>query len=137
MNLKLNPRDRTPIYGQIVQQIKCLIASGDLSPGQQLPTVRTLAEQLKVNINTIARAYDLLDKDGVISTQQGRGTYVAAWMDDVHIQQHRREALQAAINHTLLEALSLGYTADEIEQAFSRSLKEWRRTRTTTSRRDR
>jgi GntR family transcriptional regulator len=137
MNLKLNPRDRTPIYGQIVQQIKCLIAGGDLSPGQQLPTVRALAEQLKVHVNTIARAYDVLDKDGVISTQQGRGTYVADRANNARLQQHRYDTLQAAINHTLLEALSLGYTADEIEQAFSQSLKEWRRTRTTTSRRNR
>jgi hypothetical protein len=74
----LDFRSKEPIYRQIMAQIQEQFASGELKPGQQLPTVRKLATQLGVNFNTVARAYRLLDQQGVISTQHGRGTRWAA-----------------------------------------------------------
>ena len=136
MNLRLDPRRHTPIYQQIVQQIKHLVAIGDLSPGQQLPTVRALAKQLNVHLNTVARAYDLLDKDGVISAQQGRGSYIAERVNHARLRQHRRDTLQTLIHYTLLEALSLGYTSAEIEEIFRKNLKAWQHQRAATTRRN-
>jgi len=68
----------TPAYLQILTQIQAFIAGKELLPGDQLPTVRQLAAQSGINFNTVARAYRLLDKAGLITTQQGRGTYVRA-----------------------------------------------------------
>ncbi len=127
MNLKLDRRSRTPIYAQLVQQVKHQVAAGQLKPGDQLPTVRALAVELHVHTNTVARAYDLLDQDGVISAQQGRGTYIARAADHPHLRQHRRDALQAQIDRAVLEALSLGYSPEEITASFNQTLKDWRR----------
>ncbi len=76
MNIQLDFRSGQPIYLQIVEQIRKLVAGGELKQGDQLPTVRQLATELRVNFNTVARAYRLLDEAGLISTQQGRGTYI-------------------------------------------------------------
>jgi GntR family transcriptional regulator len=76
MQVNLDFRSKIPIYVQIIDQIKDLIAIGVLHPGDQLPTVRQLAADLRVNFNTVARAYRLLDEQGLISTQHGRGTYI-------------------------------------------------------------
>ena len=127
MRLSIDPRQRSPIYSQIIQQIKHLVASGELTAGQQLPTVRALAAQLHVHLNTVARAYDHLDREGVISAQQGRGTFIAERANQIHLQQHRRETLQTMIDQTILNALSLGYTHQEIEAAFDRTLHNWKR----------
>ncbi len=77
MHLHLDPADGTPIYQQIVQQIKRLVASGRLAPGEELPPIRTLALQLTVNPNTVARAYRELAAAGVLTNRRTAGTYVA------------------------------------------------------------
>lgn len=77
MQLHISPRDGTPIYQQIANQIKYQAASGRLEAGRQLPTVRKLAEQLTVNPNTVARAYRELEAAGVLTTRRGSGTFVA------------------------------------------------------------
>ena len=127
MRLKIDPGSRTPIYRQIVEQVKHLIAIGELQPGQQISTIRNLADQLHVNSNTVARAYDALDQDHVISTQQGRGTFIADHADEPQLMTHRRVTLAHMFEHAILEALSLGYSTNEIEQAFGHSLQGWRR----------
>ena len=76
LNIQVDLRSDVPIYIQIVEQIQHLVASGQLKPGDQLPTVRQLAAELRINFNTVARAYRILDEAGLISTQQGRGTYI-------------------------------------------------------------
>ncbi len=76
MLISLDFRSGQPIYVQIIEQIRQMVAAGELKPGDQLPTVRQLATDLRVNFNTVARAYRLLDEAGLISTQQGRGTYI-------------------------------------------------------------
>lgn len=71
----------TPIYIQIVEQIRQQIHLGLIQPGEQLPTVRSVAQALKINFNTVSRAYRTLDDAGIISTQQGRGTYLLGTKD--------------------------------------------------------
>ncbi|HEY4689816.1 MAG TPA: GntR family transcriptional regulator [Anaerolineae bacterium] len=124
MNLKIDMHSGVPIYTQIVERVKHMIATGELKPGDQLPTVRQLAQDLRVNFNTIARAYALLDAAGIISTQQGRGTFVRERPDERAITRMRAEKLNAMIEHVVIEASSLGYRPAEIRAAFDDALKQ-------------
>jgi len=127
MNLTIDPGSKVPIYVQIEEQIRSLIAAGQLRPGDQLPTIRELATELRVNYNTIARAYLDLDREGVISTQQGRGTFVAGVPDARQMARLRREKLEAIVRTALDEARTLGYTPDEIAAVFEKGLTHWLR----------
>ncbi len=77
MQLRVSPQNGLPIYVQIVNQIKYLIASGGLGPGDELLPIRTLAEQLVINPNTVARAYRELETEGILTSRRGAGTYVS------------------------------------------------------------
>jgi GntR family transcriptional regulator len=114
-----------PIYLQVVNAIKHQVAAGQLAPGQQLPTVRQLATDLRVNPNTIARAYDLLDTDRVITTQQGRGTYVREQPDQEQLLRSRQEQLLGMMDSLVGKALSMGYSAQEVREAFEAQLAHW------------
>lgn len=127
MELRIDPDSAVPIYLQIVQTIKHQVATGRLKPGAQLPTVRELATDLRINPNTVARAYDLLDSDSVITTQQGRGTYVRERPDNAHLTRVRQEQLKTLVASAVGKALSLGYTADEIREAFDAQMTRWAR----------
>lgn len=118
MHIQLDFRSGQPIYLQIVEQIRQMVAHGELQPGDQLPTVRQLATDLRVNFNTVARAYRLLDEAGLISTQHGRGTYVWEAPSDETLQRIRRQGLEELIGHCIQEARRLGYATPEIHQAF-------------------
>lgn len=76
MQLHVSPNNGLPIYMQIVDQIKYLVASGRLKPGEELLPIRTLAEQLLINPNTVARAYRELEAEGLLSSRRGAGTYI-------------------------------------------------------------
>jgi len=107
MELHLDPSSSQPIYVQLVEQVKHLVATGRLKPGDQLPTVRQLAVDLRINPNTVARAYAELASHGIISTQQGRGTYIAQVPDAAAMARLRQERLRAMMGRVVLEALSL------------------------------
>jgi GntR family transcriptional regulator len=77
MQLHISPRDGVPIYRQIVNQVQYLVAAGRLAPGDELPPIRALAEQLVVNPNTVARAYLELERSGLVIKRHGSGTYVS------------------------------------------------------------
>ena len=76
MQIHLSPNDGVPIYLQIVNQVKYLVASGRIAPGEEVPPIRALAEQLLINPNTVARAYLELERSGIVTKRQGSGTYV-------------------------------------------------------------
>lgn len=113
MNLELDFRSGIPIYLQIVERIKEQIASGRLNPGDQLPTVRAMALELRVNFNTVARAYRLLDEAGIISTQQGRGTYILEMPPPEVAESLRQQALQALMERFLSDAARLGVKLED------------------------
>jgi len=125
MEIQVDHESGVPIYAQIMEQIKHLVATGRLKPGDQLPTIRQLAVDLRVNPNTVVHAYHELDNQGVISTQQGRGTFIAERLDERRLAGMRKDRLRAIIGSALLEALSLGYEAGEIRGAFEKQLEEW------------
>lgn len=116
LKFELDFRSGAPIYEQIVEQVRSRIESGTLSPGDQLPTVRQLALELRVNFNTIARAYRILDEAGLISTQQGRGTYILEPDTPEAQSRLRRARLDDLINSFLSDASRHGYTLAEISE---------------------
>ena len=105
MQIHISANDGVPIYLQIVNQVKYLVACGRLGPGEELPPIRALAEQLLVNPNTIARAYMELERDGIVAKRHGSGTYVSdagsplARKERMKILSERADALLAEAHH--------------------------------------
>ena len=119
-NIHLDFRSGVPIYTQIVEQVKQQVISGELKPEDQLPTVRALALELRVNFNTVARAYRWLEEAGLLSMCQGRGTFVlerplAALERE---QMHQQESLAHFARRTLSDARQMGYTPEELMAAL-------------------
>ena len=121
-NIHLDFRSGIPIYTQIVEQVKQQVLSGKIEPGDQLPTVRALALELRINFNTVARAYRLLDEAGIISTQQGRGTYILDVPPPEHTDKLRQKVLEALTRDYLNEAFRLGCSSDEIIKTLKEQL---------------
>ena len=124
----LDFRSHIPIYVQLVERVKHLVATGTLQPGDQLPTVRQLAAELRVNFNTVARAYRLLDEAGVISTQQGRGTYVLEVPPPEEAGRLRRQVLDGLSRSFLQEANRMGFQAKEVWADLETLLTLWQET---------
>ena len=116
LTLNLDIRSGLPIYTQIVNQIQSQLVNGILKPGDQLPTVRALAQELRVNFNTVARAYRILDEERIISTQQGRGTYITEIPPPEVSERLRHESLEALTQRFINEAFRLGFSEREISQ---------------------
>jgi GntR family transcriptional regulator len=123
MNLELDFRSGIPIYLQVVDRIKEMITDGRLKRGDQLPTVRALAQELRINFNTVARAYRILDESGIISTQQGRGTYILEIPPPEVTQAMRQTTLEALTDHYLDDVLRLGFSPEEILSYVHQRLK--------------
>jgi len=128
LTLHLDFHSGLPIYTQIVNQIQSQLANGILKPGDQLPTVRALAEELRVNFNTVARAYRMLDEVRIISTQQGRGTYIIEIPSPDLRERLRHESLEALTQRFMSEAFRLGFSDREIGQMVRDSLKSKKET---------
>jgi GntR family transcriptional regulator len=122
MELGVDFESGVPIYVQLVDRIKQMVVSGQLQPGEQLPTMRQLAADLRINYNTVGRAYSILDQDGVISTQQGRGTFIASRLSEDEIQRMRLDKLRGMIGQVIEEALVLGYSPQEIRDVVEEQL---------------
>ncbi|MBI2424627.1 MAG: GntR family transcriptional regulator [Candidatus Hydrogenedentes bacterium] len=113
MRLHITPGDGTPIYRQIMNQVKYLIAARRLSPGEELPSIRVLAQELVINPNTVARAYRELEAAGLIRSRHGSGTVVADRGSPL-AQGEKDRILEERIGALLAEAAQLGYTLDEL-----------------------
>jgi GntR family transcriptional regulator len=123
--LQIDFRSGLPIYTQLVNQVQAQVVGSVLKPGDQLPTVRALAEELRVNFNTVARAYRILDEARIISTQQGRGTYITDVPPQDVTEKLRRESLEALTQRYISEAMRLGFSKSEISQMIKDQLKAW------------
>jgi len=124
-DLVIDFRSGQPIYLQIVEQIRQKVANGELKPGDQLPTVRQLAAELRVNFNTVARAYRLLDEAGLISTQHGRGTFIWETPSPEKMQAIRQQGLESLTRRYLAAAAQLGCTPPEIARMVNQMLEQW------------
>ncbi len=125
LNFSLDFRSGVPSYVQIVEQVQAFLASGDLKPGDQLPTVRQLASELRVNFNTIARAYRMLDEAGLISTQQGRGTYLLDQPTTEMIHHLKQESLVLQTKRFLKSLAKQGFTLEESQQTMLELFQAW------------
>ena len=113
MDITINVTDGVPIYRQIVNQVKYLVASGLLRAGEELPPIRTLALQLKVTPNTIVKAYDELEISGVVHKRRGSGTFVSEGRQQLAIKERRR-IIEQRIDALLAEGYQLNFSADDI-----------------------
>ena len=125
LTLQLDFRSGLPIYIQITNQIENQVIGGKLKPGDQLPTVRALAAELRVNFNTVARAYRMLDEARIISTQQGRGTYITEIPPPEVKEKLRNETLEALAKRYIGEALRMEFSKQEISQMVKDQIKGW------------
>jgi GntR family transcriptional regulator len=126
LTLNLDFHSGLPIYSQIVNQIQSQLVNGILKPGDQLPTVRALASELRVNFNTVARAYRILDEERIISTQQGRGTYITEIPPPEISEKLRQESLAELTQRFINEAFRLGFSEREVSQMVKDKLKAGR-----------
>jgi GntR family transcriptional regulator len=126
MHIQINFRSGIPIYEQIVDQIRRMVVEKRLKPGDQLPTVRQLATDLRINFNTVARAYRALDEAGFISTQHGRGTYIWEAPPAEEIERLRNQTLEELVSNFLNGLQQHGYSAEEVNTVFERTVATWK-----------
>src|SRR5438552_16133899 len=118
MLVSLDTGDATPIYAQISRGLRAAIAAGRLKPGDQLPTVRELAVELKVNANTIARVYSELERAGVFETRRGVGTFVRAGRAEERTASEHARRLKGFVTSVLSESAAHGFTAEGVTVAL-------------------
>lgn len=123
LEIRITPGSPTPLYRQIVDQVRRSVATGALQPGDALPSVRALAEQLVINPNTVARAYSDLTHDGVLHSHPGRGLFVAE-RRQIYSDEERQRRLSQAVEAFLHEVALLGFSHDEIFGAVTQGLSE-------------
>ena len=111
---EVDSRSPTPIYAQLDRSIRAAIATGALEAGMQLPTVRQLAVELSVNANTVARVYAQLERDGILETRRGVGTFVREVPTPQAARSHRERELRELIKRFIGDAAMLGFTLPEL-----------------------
>jgi GntR family transcriptional regulator len=113
LHLTISQGDGTPIYTQLVRQIKTLIATGRLKPDAELPSVRQLAQQLVLNPNTVVRAYKELESEGLVYKKRGAGTFVSADVTP-YTEAHCSRILGERTQALIVEAINMGYTEKQL-----------------------
>ena len=116
MKIIINSSSMVPIYEQIMDQIKSLITGGDLKQNDALPSVRTLAKELKISALTVKKAYDNLEEEGMTRTVHGKGTYVTASNKELMLEERRRE-VEADLEAAVMKGRRNGMTDEELEDA--------------------
>ncbi len=123
--LTVDPRSGVPIYLQIIEQIKRSVALGVLAPGEQLPTVKQLALDLTINPNTVARAYRELERDEVIETAVGRGSFVRSNGTTQNARAAASDVAAEALAQAVREAKSVGLAPSQIRALFETAVSRW------------
>ncbi len=124
---RVQPGSGEPIYQQLAQRVKHSVATGVLSAGDQLPTVRELAAELVINPNTVARAYRELERDGVLESVRARCTFVRTGQP-LRVKAERRRRLAPALERLIAEGRTLGFEDTKLVAALERVLKVSTRT---------
>ncbi len=124
----INPADATPLYAQLTRTIQFAIATGKLRIGEQLPTVRQMAVDLKINANTVAKVYAELERTGIVETRRGVGTFVCARHFEAKQQRRHDHELRDFAERVIAEAGAMGFSLDDlVDQLQSRRKKELRK----------
>jgi GntR family transcriptional regulator len=124
--LRIHPNSPLPIFEQIIQQVRAGVARGRLKPGDQIPTVRELATDLLVNPNTVAKAYQIMEQNGILATRRGAGTFIAE-PNCTLSNEERARILTERIDACLTEAVHLRVPRESVRERFERAMKkfEW------------
>lgn len=122
MHIRIDPSGAVPIYQQIIQEVKLLLAGGIISPGEQLPSVRKLAMTLRVNPNTVSKAYNEMEREGIAETRRGEGTFIS--LSNRQLKENQGEELMKEQIASLVEmAEKFGLSAETvhrfIDEAFA------------------
>jgi GntR family transcriptional regulator len=124
----INPADPTPLYAQLTRAIRFAIATGKLRIGEQLPTVRQMAVDLKINANTVAKVYAELERTGIVETRRGVGTFICARHFEAKQKRQHDNELRDFADRVIGEAGAMGFSLDDlIDQLQSRRKKELRK----------
>jgi len=123
MFLTIDPNRPLPIFSQIMEGIRLAIATGRISSGERIPSIRELAVELRVNPNTVAKAYQELERQGVVEAKRGAGYYVTG-SDSQASQRERRTLLNARIDELLSTALELGFSPEEFKKAIQNRIED-------------
>lgn len=124
MNIIINNSSMTPIYEQIVEQIKHLIVIGKLKEHDNLPSVRGLSRDLKISALTVKKAYDTLEQAGYIITIHGKGSYVASTNVELVMEEQRRQ-VEESLEKAISDGISCGMTSDDIREIFRLIMEEY------------
>ena len=122
--VSVDPRDATPLYAQLERALRASIATGRLKPGDQLPTVRQMAVDLRVNANTVARVYAELERSGVLETRRGVGSFVSATPAQAHPPREHDRRLRAFVTRILADTDAAGLSVDDVIDALGAQRKE-------------
>jgi len=125
VELRIDASSAVPIYAQVVEQLKALIASGALRPGDGLPSIRELAASLRINRNTAAKAYRQLEIEGVVVTRQGQGSAVAEGANPWS-REERLRRLERSIDRSLVEAHHLEIPLEQVPAVVARRIEAFR-----------
>ena len=125
INLNINTGSNTPIYKQITDQVRLAVAAGKLGVDDPLPSIRTLAEQLDINPNTVARAYADLQREGLIESRAGRGMFVTR-KRKMFTREEGWRRLEPLLDAVIGEAMVLDFTPAELREAFEKKLGQWK-----------
>lgn len=128
MILSIQPNSGVPIYLQVIQQVKHRVATGALRPGERLPSVREIAEQLQVNPNTIAKAITELERQGVVETRRGSGTFVVASGERLS-RAERRRLVRESCDRTVADAYHVSWPPEELKELFSERVEAFQKMR--------
>lgn len=121
----VDPHTGVPIYLQLIEQVKRSVALGVLSAGERLPTVKQLASDLTINPNTVAHAYRELERDGIIETNVGRGSFVSSHGASARAATALTDVSASAIDAAVREAKSLGLKRAQLHDLFKEALDRW------------
>ena len=123
MSIAINTGSATPIYKQITDQVRLAVATRKLAVGDQLPSVRALAQELVVNPNTVARAYTDLAREGLIESRAGRGVFVTR-KRKMFTREEGRRRLEPLLEGVIGEAMVMDFTQEELREAFEKKLNQ-------------
>ncbi len=123
LNVAINTGSPAPIYRQITDQVRLAVAPGRLTVGDQLPSVRALAEDLVINPNTVARAYNDLAREGLIESRAGRGVFITR-KRKMFTREEGRRRLEPLLEGLIGEAMVMDFTREQLREAFEKKLSQ-------------
>ena len=123
MLIRIDPASPEPLFEQVVFAVKSAVARGTAKAGEKLPSVRELARDLVINPNTVVRAYEVLERDGVVVRRQGAGVFLTGGGSDLAATE-RRKQLHDLLRRAVTAAFHLGFSAEEVEKVLQQCLDE-------------